>query len=111
MKRSSEQPTSDLVLYAGIFLKTWHIAAAGTMIPQHAHAHDHLTLIVTGTIRAWRGDDLLGDYTAPAAIKIPAREKHRFLSLTDGAAFACIHAVGEAEDVLIHAEHTLELET
>lgn len=107
MKISPNQPTSELVIYAGIFLKTWTVADAGTMVPQHAHVYPHVSLLVSGIIRAWRDDELLGDFHAPATIKIPARAKHRFLSLTDGVVIACVHAADEAE---VADEHVLELE-
>lgn len=110
MRRLPNQPTSDLTLYAGIFLKIWSIADAATMIPQHAHRHPHISLIVSGAVRVWCGAEMLGDYSAPAAIKIAAEQKHSFLTLTDNVVLACIHAVGEAEDVEITAEHALELE-
>lgn len=110
MRRLANQPTSDLTLYAGIFLKTWTVADAGTMIPQHAHRHPHISLIVSGAVRVWCGAEMLGDYSAPAAIKIAAEQKHSFLTLTDSVVIACIHAVGEAEDVGIAEEHTLNLE-
>ena len=111
MKVAENQPVGDLVLYGGIFLKTWTVQDAGTLIPQHAHAYDHITYLVSGTLRAWRDGELLGDFHAPAALKIPARSLHKFLTLTDGAVFACIHAVGDAEDVEIAKEHLLsELE-
>lgn len=110
MRRLPNQPTSELTLFAGIFLKTYHIDDAGTAIPQHAHRWPHLTLVIAGAIRVWRGDELIGDFVAPAAIKIPALAKHAFLTLTRDVAFACIHAVGEAEDVDVAAEHTFEME-
>jgi hypothetical protein len=110
MKRLPNQPTSHLTLFAGIFLKTWSVADAGTMIPQHAHRHPHISLIVSGAVRAWCASEMLGDYVAPAAIKIAADQKHSFLTLTDSVVIACIHAVGEAEDVEITEHHSLELE-
>lgn len=110
MKRAVNQPTSDLVLYAGIFCKTWHVADAGTLIPQHSHQHPHLTYLVRGAIRAWCDDQPLGDFIAPAAIKIPALRKHTFLTLSDAVTLACIHSVGEADDAAVADEHILELE-
>jgi quercetin dioxygenase-like cupin family protein len=110
MKRAEHQPFSELTLYAGIYLRTWVVADRGTMLPQHAHVWDHISFVVSGVVRIWRGDELLGDFAGPHAVKIAAREKHRFLTLSDRVTIACIHAVGEAEDVDIAEEHQLELE-
>jgi quercetin dioxygenase-like cupin family protein len=111
MKRAEHQPQGvSLVIYAGIFAKTWHVADVGTLLPQHAHEHPHLTLVMRGAVRVWRGDELDGDYFAPATLKIPAREPHSFLTLTDNVVLACVHAVGEADEPAIFAEHQLELE-
>lgn len=110
MKRAVNQPTSDLVLFGGIFLKTYRAPDRGMLIPQHAHAFDHLTLLIAGTMRVWTDGRMLGDFVAPATIKIVAEEKHSFLTMTPGVVFACVHAIGEAEDVTIAAEHHLPLE-
>jgi len=111
VKRAERQPFSELTLYAGIYLRTWVVADRGTMLPQHAHTFPHLSLILSGVVRIWRGDELLGDFVGPSTVKIPAREKHRFLTLSDRVTIACIHAVGEAENVDIAEEHNLMLES
>jgi quercetin dioxygenase-like cupin family protein len=110
MKRAANQPVGELRIYGGIYLKTWTVEDAGTLIPQHSHRYDHLSMIVSGAVRAWQDDVLLGDYTAPQTIRIPAQTTHTFLTLTPDVVIACIHAVGEAEDVEIAAEHQFDLE-
>lgn len=110
MKRAEHQPEGSLVLYAGIFAKTWHVADVGTLLPQHAHEHSHLTLVIRGVVRVWRGNELDGDYRAPATLKIPAQQFHSFLTLTDNVILACIHAVGEADAPEVFAEQHVELE-
>lgn len=96
MKRAEHQPEqTELVLYAGVFVKTWSVRDAGTLLPQHAHEFPHLTLVMRGTVRAWRGPEEaveeLGDFCAPAVIKIPANTLHHFLTMTPDCALACIH--------------------
>ena len=44
-----------------------------------------------GSVRAYRADELLGDYHAPAVVQIPAGVFHSFLTLTPDCALACIH--------------------
>src|SRR4051794_31540299 len=71
MKRAERQPVGDLTLYAGIFCKVWTVPDADTVVPQHAHAHPHLTLLIAGTARVWCNNEYLGELTAPAVVKIP----------------------------------------
>jgi quercetin dioxygenase-like cupin family protein len=109
MQRAFHQPTTEVSLYGGIFLKTWTIHEAGTLLPQHAHRYDHLTLVVSGAVRVWADDVLVGDFRAREAVKIPALVKHKFLTLTGDVVLACIHAT-EAAEVEIAEEHNLHLE-
>lgn len=112
MKRAVNQPLSELTVYAGIFLKTWAVPDAGTTLPQHSHEFPHLSLIVSGSVRVWCGEGLVGEFTAPAAVKIAAHEKHTFVTMTDAVVIACVHALDEGADEasLIHEEHQLEME-
>lgn len=110
MKAAERQPIGELTLFAGIFLKTWTVPDVGTLMPQHAHEFPHISLIVTGAVQIWRGDEDLGVFHAPAAVKIAAYVFHKFLTLTSNTIVACIHAVGDGEDVSIAADHLLELE-
>lgn len=108
MKLAEHQPEGTLTLYAGIFCKTWHVADRSTLLPQHAHEHPHITLLMSGAIRVWYGDaDVAFDYYAPHMLRIAACTKHRFLTLTDNVGLACIHSVGEADAPMISAEHII----
>jgi len=85
---------------------------ADTLIPQHSHAYDHLTAIMQGIVRVWRDDEMVGDFMAPATVRIPAHAMHRFLTLTPGCVLACIHnADGLLDDEPeVSALHGLDLE-
>jgi quercetin dioxygenase-like cupin family protein len=110
MKRADRQPVGQVHLYGGTFVKEMLTPDEGTLIPQHAHTYDHLSYVAAGSVRVWRDDVLLGDFMAPHAIQIPARAKHRFLTLEPFTLVLCIHAVAEGEAVDIHEEHHLALE-
>jgi len=113
MQRAEHQPEeAELVLYAGIFCKLWSVSDAGTLLPQHAHEFPHLTLLMRGAVRAWRGEEMLGDYRAPAVVRIPANELHTFLTLTNDVALACIHNVDhiEGDEPAVSQHATLDLE-
>jgi hypothetical protein len=98
MKRAEHQPEQvELVIFAGVFMKLWSVRDAGTLLPQHAHETGHITLVTAGAVRAWRGDEMIGDYQAPAVIRIPANTLHTFLTLENGCTLACIHNADHVE--------------
>jgi len=110
VKRAANQPTGELTLFAGIFCKVWRVADADTALPQHSHEFPHLSLIVRGSVRVWCDAVELGDFHAPATVKIAAHAFHTFLTLTDDVCIACIHAVGDADEPAINEPYALALE-
>lgn len=105
------QPPDDIEFTAdGVFVKQMYIEKAGTLIPQHAHTYDHLSMLAAGRVRIWEAGVLVGDKTAPAAIFIKANVKHKFLSLDDKTVIYCIHKL-HGPSVEIAAEHQLSQET
>ena len=113
MKRAINQPVGELTLYAGIFCKLWFVADRGTLLPQHSHEFAHLSLLVQGKAHVWRGDEYLGVFVAPATIKIPAHTFHKFETITNNVAIACIHNADHADpegEPVIAAENNLVME-
>ena len=109
MKRAEHQPeTVSVSIYGGIYYKVWRVPDADTLIPQHSHDYDHLTAVIQGMVRVWRDDVHIGDFMAPATVRIPKHCKHAFRTLTPSCVFACIHAEG-TEDA-VHEEHHLVTE-
>lgn len=74
-----------------IWIRAYSIAKAKTIVSQHVHAHDHITLVARGTIEAWRDGESIGEFSAPAIVKIPAGAKHAFKALTDDVSLCCLH--------------------
>jgi len=108
MKRAVNQPAGRLFLYGGIYLREIATADAGTLIPQHRHRWSHLSYLAAGAVRVWRDDELLGDFTAPDAIRIAAGAAHRFLTLEPDTLMLCVHASDvvdiDAEPALLELE-------
>ena len=74
-----------------IWVRAYSIAKAKTIISQHVHTHDHITLVSRGTVEAWQDGEWFGEFSAPAMIKILAGKKHAFRALTDDVALCCLH--------------------
>lgn len=111
MRRAPNQPEEALsALYGGVFVKAYRAPDAGTLMPQHAHTYPHLSIVARGGVRVWAGDLDLGTFNAPAAVRIAARTKHRFLTLEDDTLVLCVHNADHGEAADVHEEHQLALE-
>lgn len=63
---------------------------AGEVVEQHVHEYDHVTGLVSGTVRVWIDGSDHGEFTAPKLISVPAGKRHMFLAVSDAVLY-CIH--------------------
>lgn len=114
MKRAPNQPvTGQLVIYAGIYCKIYHVPDAGTILPQHAHSFDHVTMLMQGAVYVEQDGVPAGRYDAPAVIQVQAKIKHSFTTLGPQTVLACLHNADALEDdgePMIDEEHHLVTE-
>jgi hypothetical protein len=105
---SVEQPPDiSFACEDGIFVKQMYLKDAMTVVPQHAHEYDHISMLAVGSVRAWADGELMGEFAAPCPITIRARVKHTFLTLEPGTTIYCIHNTSRTGEVEIHAEHQI----
>ncbi|HEV2097706.1 MAG TPA: hypothetical protein VGR45_02135 [Stellaceae bacterium] len=90
----------------GIYLRQITIPQAGSLIPQHAHKYDHLTMLVKGEIYVAYADQCEW-HKAPAAIHIRKDTKHTFLSVTNDVEIWCVHNLRNSQDPEIVEEYNL----
>lgn len=103
-----EQPvTVDIVMADGLFAKQTLVPRAGTILPQHSHAWDHVSFVSKGAARVWCDGHLIGDYQAPMGLNIKAGCKHTFITLEDGTIISCIHRIDRTGEIEIAEEHHL----
>jgi hypothetical protein len=84
----------DYVEFAEVddmWVRAYTIPKSQSVISQHVHTHDHITLLSHGAVECWRDGERQGEYHAPAVIRIPAGSKHAFRSLTDDVVLCCLH--------------------
>jgi quercetin dioxygenase-like cupin family protein len=83
-----------------VFLKQF-IVPRPSIWPQHAHAYEHLTMLVRGEIKIWRSDlsSELGSYKAPSGITIPAGVRHTIVTIVPDTEYWCVHNVMRKEIV------------
>lgn len=81
-----EYTTSD----GKTFVKEMDLPVAGMVIPQHAHAYEHISYVARGSVLF--EDRVIRCGTPEAAIRVPAFKKHTFKSLEPDTLVLCIHA-------------------
>lgn len=92
----------------GVFLKQYVLPLAGMIVPQHAHAWSHLTMLARGAVHVWKDGVHLGRFDAPRGIEIEAGAKHTFQTIEPDTVLYCVHNLHSADKVAILAEHELE---
>ncbi len=97
----------EFYIDGGLFVKQMSMPFTGTLVPQHSHAYDHVSMLALGSVRVWADNILVGDFTAPKPITIKAGVKHTFMSLEDDTLIYCIHRLDENNEVPILEEHQL----
>jgi mannose-6-phosphate isomerase-like protein (cupin superfamily) len=88
---------------AGVYAKETRIPA-GYVLVQHAHKHDHLSILASGSVEMVV-DGVKSVVEAPACLAIAAGKHHGIKSLTD-VVWYCVHATDctdedEIDEVLI----------
>ena len=97
----------------GVYAKeTW--IPAGSILVQHKHKYDHLSILAKGSVEVIV-DDVKSVVHAPACLTIEANKHHGVKSLTD-VVWYCIHATNctdtdEIDEVLIVAGDDAEMQT
>ena len=88
---------------SGVYAKETRIPA-GFVLVQHAHKHDHLSILASGSV------ELVVD--GPVCLTIAAEKHHGIKSLTD-VVWYCVHATdctdeNEVDETLIVSDNTVE---
>ena len=91
----------------GVFVKQMALVRAGSIVPQHVHAHDHLTMLVLGAVQVYQDGVFAGTHVAPAGIPVRAGVAHTFVSMLDNTLIYCIHNTARTGVVEVAAEHEI----
>lgn len=102
-----EQPVEYVDDVGGLFFRAVCLKSAGDVIPQHSHAHDHVTLIASGAARVWVDGEYLGEFSAFRAIEIKASKHHIFQAREPNTRLVCCHQLNGKEYEIL-AETKLE---
>ena len=95
---------------SGVYAKETRIPA-GFVLVQHAHKHDHLSILASGSVELVV-DGVKSVVHAPSCLTIAAGKHHGIKSLTD-VVWYCVHATdcvdeNEVDETLIVSNNTVE---
>ena len=95
---------------SGVYAKETRIPA-GFVLVQHAHKHDHLSILASGSVELVV-DGVKSVVHAPSCLTIAAGKHHGIKSLTD-VVWYCVHATdctdeNEVDETLMILDHTVE---
>lgn len=94
--RLAELPVERIVEAGGIYFRSVTLKEQGTIIPQHVHDHDHVTLVGSGLVRGWCNGVCIGDRKAGEVFEILAGQSHVFQALEPYTMLTCIHNIDSA---------------
>lgn len=97
---------------SGVYAKETRIPA-GYVLVQHAHKHDHLSILASGSVEMVV-DGVKSIVSAPACLTIAAGKHHGIKSITD-VVWYCVHATdctdeNEVDDVLVQPSNTEQMQ-
>ena len=106
--RHPEQPIcTDLSVTDDIFVKSYLIPMARTIMPQHAHSFSHVSVIARGGVKVWIDGDYKGERHALSNVTIEALKMHTFMTTEDNTVILCVHNIGRNGDIEVAAENGL----
>lgn len=76
--------------------QNWLIKAGDTA-GGHAHYHDHVSLLVRGSVEVTVNDGEPKTFTAPTYIVIKKQHRHRIVALEDDTVFYCVFAMRDID--------------
>lgn len=105
---AAEQPIETNIKIADdIFVKSILVRSSGTIIPQHSHKFDHISLISAGSVGVYCDGDHIGEFQAPNHVVIKAGTKHLFVTREDNTVISCIHRIDRNGEIEVLEQHEI----
>lgn len=104
----AEQPIETNIKIADdLFVKSILVRKTGTMIPQHSHKFDHISLISAGSVGVYCEKQHVGEFRSPNHVLIKAGTKHLFITREDNTVVSCIHRIDRTGEIEVLEENNL----
>jgi quercetin dioxygenase-like cupin family protein len=92
-----EPPIEFIQEVGGLYFRAILLEKTGSVVPQHKHPFNHVTLVASGKVRMWVDGAWVGDFSGFYAIEIEANKEHVFQALEDNTRLSCVHDTKSAE--------------
>lgn len=95
--------TESLGYFGNIWVRQNFLELAGDEVGGHAHLHDHITLLTSGSVEVTIDGHPSRTFTAPTFIVIRKEHRHTFRALENNTNWYCVFALrnfdGEVVDI------------
>ncbi len=83
--------------FGNVWIRGQYYLKKGDSHLGHKHNYDHMTMVVTGSVEVYVGDDEPVLYVAPTFFEVPAEKEHNITAMDDGTSLFCVFAVRDKE--------------
>ena len=80
-----------------VWIRQNYLGKAGDTAGGHLHYHDHVSLLVKGSVSVQVGDLPAKEFVAPTYIVIKKNYKHKIVALEDETVFYCLYAMRDID--------------
>ena len=87
----------ELGFVGNVWVRQCYMEKAGDVVGGHLHYHDHVSLLVKGSVEVAVGDSPSKVFTAPTFIVIKKEHKHTIKALEDETIWYCVFAVRDVD--------------
>lgn len=85
--------TDRLGFFGNVWVRAQYYVSANDVHAGHLHDHDHMSLVITGSVRVEVEGRADREIFAPDFFQVPANKKHKITALEDGTCCYCVFAV------------------
>lgn len=87
-----------------VWVRQNYMQKAGDVVGGHMHYHDHVSLLVRGSVSVQIGDSEPKTFTAPTFIVVRKEHKHKITAMEDDTIWYCVFAMrdinGDVADIV-----------
>lgn len=87
----------ELGYFGNIWVRKNHLTDAGDVVGGHAHHHDHVTLLTSGSVEVTVEGHPPKVFKAPTFIVIRKEYRHQFVALEDDTVWYCVFALRDLD--------------
>lgn len=87
----------ELGFVGNIWVRQNYMEKAGDILGGHAHTHDHISLLTSGSVEVTVNNGEPSKFTAPTFIVIRKGLRHQIVALEDNTVWYCVFALRDID--------------